>query len=140
MKSPWIFQAFQHFFVLHLKINHQGVKTCHHTSDLIAKVTSHLHQHWSQINQPPKEVWILKFTVHLVICKCQNYVLYKYQPLQVNLHLSWWRPLFEVETSWIKLLCKFHYWWSEHFNVSIFLYIYRGIVQKVGWVPNNFSG
>ena len=56
------------------------MKTCHHTSDLIAKVTSHLHWHWSQINQPPKEAWILKFTVHLVICKCQNYVLYKYQP------------------------------------------------------------
>ena len=23
--------------------------------------------------------------------------------------------LFEVETSWVKLLCKFHYWQSEHF-------------------------
>ena len=41
---------------------------------------SHLTPTLTLINQPPKEVWILKFTVNLVICKCQNYVLYKYQP------------------------------------------------------------
>ena len=49
-------------------------------SSSLAKVTSHLPWHWSLINQPLKQVWILEFTVHLWSAKCQNHVLYKYQP------------------------------------------------------------
>ena len=88
--------------------------TFNRCQNLIATVL-HTPQTLSKITEPPaKGVKINLHSSSSLIHKCQNYFPYIYHPSSGLFFIS---PdedlLFEVETSWAKLLSKFQYWWSE---------------------------
>ena len=75
----------------------------------------HTIRHWSKITEPPEKVVKITFTVQTLWSKTGV----KFLPLHISPSsgLFFISPdedlLFEVETSWVKLLCKFQCWWSE---------------------------
>ena len=75
---------------------------------LIEQPSSHPTWHWSLINQPPQEVWILIFTVHLWSPKVSSPSPLYESTLFRSVFIS---PdedlLFEVETSWVNFFASF---------------------------------
>ena len=105
---------------------------CHHTSDLIEKVTSHLPWHWSLINQPQSEVWILNFTFHLWSFPSVKYISLYIPTLFRSTFISPDKDLlFEAETSWVNFFV--HFTTGDQSN---FQHIYHNQVIKMNLFNN----
>ena len=88
--------------------------TFNRCQNLIATVL-HTPQTLSKFTEPPaKGVKINLHSSSSLIHKCQNYFPYIYHPLQVfSSSLLMKTSCLRLKTSWVKLLSKFQYWWSE---------------------------